>query len=126
METSMPRQILSGRTVPGELQPLNPWNRLDLPPDPGNNRPVTGASLSKPEAAEPSPASESGEPDDSWALLEGLRRRLDDQAAQNRKTQQQVSQLAESIGALVEVQRRRTRRLNLNSFIAYLIFTLLC
>ena len=36
------------------------------------------------------------------------------------------TQLAESIGALVEHQRRRTRGLNLNSFVAYLIFTLLC
>ncbi|HLL24570.1 MAG TPA: tetratricopeptide repeat protein [Kofleriaceae bacterium] len=63
---------------------------------------------------------------DGWALLEGLRRRLDDQAIQNRKTQQQVTQLAESIGALVEVQRKRFRGLNLNSFVAYVIFTLLC
>jgi hypothetical protein len=63
---------------------------------------------------------------DGWALLENLRRRLEDQAAQTRRTQQQVSQLAESIGALVEVQRRRSRWLNLNSFVAYLIFTMLC
>jgi len=64
--------------------------------------------------------------DDGWALLEHLRRRLEDQAAQIRRTQQQVAQLAESIGALVEVQRRRSRWLNLNSFVAYLIFTMLC
>ena len=63
---------------------------------------------------------------EGWALLEGLRRRLDDQAVQGRKTQQQVTQLAESIGSLVEHQRKRTRGLNLNSFVAYLIFTLLC
>jgi tetratricopeptide (TPR) repeat protein len=64
--------------------------------------------------------------DDGWALLENLRRRLEDQAVQGRRTQQQVSQLAESIGALVEAQRRRSRWLNLNSFVAYLIFTMLC
>jgi len=62
---------------------------------------------------------------DGWALLEALRRRLDDQSAQGRKTQLQVTQLAESIGSLVEVQRRREKSLNLNSFVAYLIFTLL-
>jgi tetratricopeptide (TPR) repeat protein len=63
--------------------------------------------------------------DDGWALLDGLRRRLDDQASQSRKTQAQVSQLAESIAALVEAGRRRSRWLNLNSFVAYLIFTIL-
>ena len=63
---------------------------------------------------------------DGWALLDGLRRKLDDQVAQTRRTQVQVSQLAESIGALVEAQRRRTRGLNLNSFVAYLVFTTLC
>ena len=63
---------------------------------------------------------------EGWALLEGLRRRLDDQAVQGRHTQQQVNQLIESIAALLEVQRRRTRRVNLNSFVAYLIFTMLC
>src|SRR5215469_9767216 len=71
--------------------------------------------------ADPHPAEAEG-----WALLDGLRRRLDDQGAQTRKTAAQVGQLAESIGALVAAQRRRTRWLNLNSFIAYLIFTLLC
>ncbi len=63
--------------------------------------------------------------DDGWALLEGLRRRLDDQTSQGRKTQQQVSQLTESIAALVEHQRARTKRLNLNSFVAYVIYTVL-
>ena len=79
------------------------------------------SAVPKPEPTPENPADAEG-----WALLEGLRRRLDDQAVQGRKTQQQVTQLAESIGALVEVQRRRSRWLNLNSFIAYLIFTLLC
>ncbi|HVK85979.1 MAG TPA: tetratricopeptide repeat protein [Kofleriaceae bacterium] len=60
---------------------------------------------------------------EGWALLEALRRKLDDQAAQGRKTQQQVGQLAESIGALVAEQRRRSRWLNLNSFVAYVLFT---
>lgn len=63
---------------------------------------------------------------EGWALLDGLRRRLDEQANQHRKTQSQVSQLAESIAALVLVQRRRSRWLDINSFVAYLIFTVLC
>ncbi len=63
---------------------------------------------------------------EGWALLEGMRRRLDEQANQHRKTQIQVSQLADSIGALVSEQRRRSRWLNVNSFVAYLVFTLLC
>jgi tetratricopeptide (TPR) repeat protein len=67
-----------------------------------------------------------GRDDDGWALLDGLRRRLDEQANQNRKIQTQVSQLAESIGALVEQQRRRSRWLNINSFVAYVVFTMLC
>lgn len=63
---------------------------------------------------------------DGWALLDGLRRRLDEHAAQGRKTAAQVTQLAESIAALVAEQRRRSLWLNVNSFVAYLIFTLLC
>ncbi|HEY5936142.1 MAG TPA: hypothetical protein VIU61_15940 [Kofleriaceae bacterium] len=84
--------------------------------------------LPKPESIPPPAAPEPAGRDDAdgWALLEGLRRRLDDQISQSRKTQQQVSQLAESIAGLVDVQRRRTRNLNLNSFVAYLIFTMLC
>ena len=76
-------------------------------------------------AREPPPEA-AGADADGWALLEGLRRRLDDQGTAQRKTGAQVAQLAESIAALVEMQRRRTRRLNLNSFIAYVIFTVLC
>ena len=75
----------------------------------------------KPEEPAPEPSDADG-----WVLLDGLRRRMDDQAAQSRKTVAQVTQLAESIAALVEIQRRRTRRLNLNSFVAYVIFTVLC
>jgi tetratricopeptide (TPR) repeat protein len=63
---------------------------------------------------------------EGWALLDGMRRRLDEQANQHRKTQAQVTQLADSIGALVAAQRRRNRWLNINSFVAYLIFTMLC
>ena len=70
-----------------------------------------------------SPDSEAAE---GWALLDGLRRRLDEQANQNRKTQNEVRQLAESIAAMVTQQRKRSRWLNVNSFAAYLIFTLLC
>ncbi len=85
---------------------------------------MSAAPLPKPEPdippAEPSPQDAEG-----WALLEALRRRLDDQGAQGRKTQHQVTQLADSIGALVAEQRRRSKWANLNSFVAYLIFTLL-
>jgi tetratricopeptide (TPR) repeat protein len=63
---------------------------------------------------------------DGWALLESLRRRVDDHAAQGRKTAAQVGQLAESIAALVAEQRRRSLWLNVNSFVAYLVFTVLC
>lgn len=73
-------------------------------------------------ADEPTGASDA----DGWALLEGLRRRLDEQANQHRKTQTEVRQLADSIGALVTEQRKRSRWLNVNSFVAYLMFTLLC
>ncbi|MBA3502780.1 MAG: hypothetical protein H0T65_20630, partial [Deltaproteobacteria bacterium] len=81
------------------------------------------SAVPKPEL-EPTPDPGSADVE-GWALLEGLRRRLDDQAVQGRKTQQQVTQLAESIGALVETQRRRSRWLNLNSFVAYVLFTVL-
>lgn len=63
---------------------------------------------------------------DGWALLESLRRRVDDHASQGRKTAAQVGQLAESIAALVAEQRRRSLWLNVNSFVAYLVFTVLC
>lgn len=79
------------------------------------------------EPADAPPSTEpSGNDAEGWELLEALRRRVDEQAAQGRATQQKVTQLADSIAALVEIQRRRTRGLNLNSFVAYLIFTILC
>lgn len=86
-----------------------------------NTTSVAAAPLPKPD--EPvEPISDA----DGWALLEALRRRLDEHAAQGRKTQAQVTQLAESIAALVAEQRRRSLWLNVNSFVAYLVFTLLC
>ena len=97
---------------------------IDLPLDPGERGRVSSAPLPRP-SAEVTPEPASAE-DDGWALLENLRRRLEEQAAQGRRTQQQVTQLAESIGALVEAQRRRARGLNLNSVVADLIFTMLC
>src|SRR5205085_4117569 len=88
--------------------------------------PMSAAPLPAPENPENGDAHKGNGADDGWVVLEGLRRRLDDQALQGRATQQQVTQLTESIAALVEIQRRRTRGINLNSFIAYLIFTALC
>src|ERR1700760_130227 len=79
-------------------------------------------------SAAPRPEPEAGQDlaeADGWALLDGMRRRLDEQGAQTRKTAAQVQQLADSIGALVAAQRRRSRWLNLNSFVAYVIFTVL-
>jgi tetratricopeptide (TPR) repeat protein len=82
---------------------------------------VSAVSAPKPDEA-PEPASDA----DGWALLEALRRRLEEQAALGRKTQAQVTQLADSIAALVAQQRRRSLWLNVNSFVAYLMFTILC
>jgi tetratricopeptide (TPR) repeat protein len=77
----------------------------DMPPSSGETRPAADA--------------------EGWQLLESLRRRLDEQVQQTRKTQGQVTQLADSIAALVAEQRKRSRWLNINSFAAYLVFTLL-
>ena len=73
----------------------------------------------------PEPELPAGDETEGWALLDSLRRKLDDQGAQTRKATAQVGQLAESIAALVEMQRRRARWLNLNSFVAYVVFTVL-
>lgn len=54
-----------------------------------------------------------------------LRRKLEDLGAQQRKAHTAVQQLADSVAALVAAHRRRVRWLNLNSFAAYLIFTVL-
>lgn len=86
-----------------------------------NKHAVSAVPVPKPDET-PEPASDA----DGWALLEGLRRRLDDQGALGRKTAAQVTQLAESIAGLVTQQRRRSLWLNVNSFVAYLMFTILC
>lgn len=114
-------QSPSGGTVPGDSGTLNVSNPLDLPAHSGEARSVSAQPLPKPE---PEPADPHAA-DEGWALLEALRRRLDDQGALGRKTQVQVVELAQSIGALVAEQRRRAKWANLNSFVAYLIFTLL-
>jgi hypothetical protein len=54
-----------------------------------------------------------------------LRRRLEDLATQQRKSHTAVQQLADSVAALVGAHRKRIKGLNLNSFVAYLIFTVL-
>ncbi len=87
---------------------------------------MSAQPLPKPE---PDPAPERHEPSaadaEGWAMLEALRRRLDDQGALGRKTAVQVVELANSIGALVGEQRRRSKWANLNSFVAYVLFTVL-
>ncbi len=55
--------------------------------------------------------------------LDALRRRLDEQGVLLRKNQQSLGELAESVGRLVTGQRRRERWVNVNSFVAYLLFT---
>ena len=87
---------------------------------------MSAAPLPRPEVVSGDPVEPARNDADGWALLDGLRRKLDDQAAQSRRTHDQVQQLTESIGALVAAQRKRSRWLNLNSFGAYLLFTLLC
>jgi tetratricopeptide (TPR) repeat protein len=88
-------------------------------------RPQTSEEPVDVTAPSATPAASSAADADGWALLEGLRRRLDEQANQHRKTQTEVRQLADSIGALVAEQRKRSRWLNVNSFVAYVLFTLL-
>ncbi len=79
-------------------------------------------------ATEPPSNQEPGPPANSaetlWAMLDALRRKLDDNATVGRKTQQAMVQLADSLANQVASNRKRTRWLNLNSFVAYLIFTL--
>jgi tetratricopeptide (TPR) repeat protein len=59
------------------------------------------------------------------AELEGLRRKVDDNAALIRRNQLAMSELADSVGKLVAQQRRRERSFTLSSFVAYLLFTVL-
>lgn len=56
--------------------------------------------------------------------IDGLRRRLDDHGGFLRKNQQALAELAESLGRMVNQQRRRDRWANANSFVAYILFTL--
>ena len=67
--------------------------------------------------------------DRDFSTLQGelseLRLRLDDLTTVSRKTQLAVSGLAESVGQLVRTQQRAQRRVSLNSFIAYTLFTVL-
>jgi hypothetical protein len=72
---------------------------------------------------EPTPP---GDPVDALvAELEALRRKVDDNAAMIRRNQLSLSELAESLGKLVQTQRRRERAFTLNSFVAYCLFTVL-
>src|SRR5690242_15959604 len=57
--------------------------------------------------------------------VEALRRRLDDHGTLLRKMQTQVGQLADSLATIVSTGRKRERTLNLNSFVAYVLFTVL-
>lgn len=59
------------------------------------------------------------------AEVDVLRMRLDEQGAVLRRTHQAVVGLAESLGKVVAHQRRRERGISLNSFVAYMLFTLL-
>jgi tetratricopeptide (TPR) repeat protein len=59
------------------------------------------------------------------AELESLRRKVDDNAALVRRNQLALTELAENVGKLVAEQRRRERLLSLNSFVAYVLFTIL-
>jgi tetratricopeptide (TPR) repeat protein len=76
----------------------------------------------------PTPGAPGGEPpslDAIAAELEALRRKVDENAALVRRNQSALSELAESVGKLVAQQRRRERFFTLNSFVAYLLFTVL-
>lgn len=57
--------------------------------------------------------------------VDSLRRRLDEQHDTLRRTDRHVRSLSESIGQLVAGQRKRERSFGLNSFVAYLLFTVL-
>ncbi|MBP9087005.1 MAG: hypothetical protein KBG15_12865 [Kofleriaceae bacterium] len=80
-------------------------------------------------ATEPEKPQEPGGPANSaetlWAMLDALRRKLDDNATVGRKTQQAMVQLADSLANQVASTRQRTRWLNLNSFVAYVLFTVI-
>ncbi|HUH02507.1 MAG TPA: tetratricopeptide repeat protein [Kofleriaceae bacterium] len=71
---------------------------------------------------DPTPA---GDFDDLRAEVAELGRRVEEQATLARKSQQSVASLAESVASVVARQRHSDRRLHLNSFVAYLVFTVL-
>jgi Flp pilus assembly protein TadD len=77
-------------------------------------------------AAEPQPGYD---PDDPMGQLVGdvdaLRRKLDEQGATLRRSHQALTALAESVGKMVEQQRKRDRRRSVDSFVAYILFTVL-
>ncbi len=78
-------------------------------------------------ALPPSPngAPEPGPVDELVEELLTLRRRADEHASLLRSNQLAVGQLTESVAALVAEQRKRSRAINLSSYVAYLTFTLL-
>jgi tetratricopeptide (TPR) repeat protein len=86
--------------------------------------PVMSGSNERPQEPENSTAGDSSA-ENLWAMLDALRRKLDDNANIGRKTQHAMVQLADSLAAQVTASRRRTKWLNINSFGAYVIFTLL-
>jgi TolA-binding protein len=57
--------------------------------------------------------------------LDGLRRRVDEANALLKRHQLAVTQLTDSVAALVALGRKRERWINLNSFVAYFLFTVL-
>ena len=81
--------------------------------------PKHGVNERMPEAEQPTSA------ETLWAMLDALRRKLDDNATVGRKTQQAMVQLADSLANQVASNRQRTRWLNLNSFVAYVLFTMI-
>ncbi len=95
------------------------------PPVQSPSSPPTGS----PEQVEVSPAPPDGPLADVLGQLVGeldlLRRKLDEQGAMVRRNQLALTELAESVGKLVVSQRTRERRFTLNSFVAYLLFTVL-
>jgi tetratricopeptide (TPR) repeat protein len=57
--------------------------------------------------------------------VQDVRRRVDELTTQNRKMEKALSSLADSVGKVVASARKRERRVSLNSFVAYCLFTVL-
>jgi tetratricopeptide (TPR) repeat protein len=98
---------------------VGPVQRLSVAAPPATTPTAVAA------AATPVPQLPDGPDADAFALLDALRRRMDEHGAQGRRTTAQVSQLADSVAALVGEQRSRSRWINMNSFVAYVIFTVI-